>query len=571
MILSIVSGTYQRLQSLVRMIDSVRAQIPRGLLYEFVIVDGGSTDGTIMWCQQQSDIHLIEHGALKGAIPAFCDGARAAQGEYVILANDDITFKPNAILAALVHLEQTPTCGAVAFADNRTSLIHGNGQDYRVEGMGATTADGQTVMVPYAQVGMFRRALGDTAGWWGDTDPIMGKAHTYGGDNYLSARIWEMGYSVDAVPEAMIEDHIARDKLRDINNYFGPKDSKAFYTRFPTVHLPAHLNRFEKEDRLRILHLPIYEVGHPQAQNREAGLTEALANYGLVIEVDFLNEPDFDLVTWCKRWQPDLLLMQCQGVGPRITSELLIAARAAVPGMMIVNWNGDAHEEGLTSVGMLDLLQHIDLQLTINAKVLPIYQEMNIAAAYWQIYYKRPLEPLPTAPAYDVLLQANCYSAERDELVAALRSIRLKDAAKPKLGIYGNCKGANGNTHYDFAKQAALYQSATINVGDTFPGTEAFVSNRLFQCLGAGGFLLQQHSPNLDKYTGLIPGVHYVEWTDLHDLQLKVVEWIQPERTMERQRIAKAGMAYVREHFSAQAQARKLFCDLLPLLERVYA
>jgi hypothetical protein len=54
------------------------------------------------------------------------------------------------------------------------------------------------------------------------------------------------------------------------------------------------------------------------------------------------------------------------------------------------------------------------------------------------------------------------------------------------------------------------------------------------------------------------------------DFSQTVVEWIQPERTTERQRIAKAGMLYVREHFSAQAQARKLFCELLPLLQRVY-
>lgn len=568
MILSVVTGTFNRLHALVRMIDSVRANMPRGLTYEIVVVDGGSTDGTLLWCRQQPDIHLIEQGTLKGAIKAFCDGARAAQGEYVVLSNDDITFKSGSLLAALVHLEQTPTCAAVAFADNRTSLVRGDGTQYRVEGMGATTAAGHKTMVVYAQVGMFRRALGNLAGWWGDTDPVMSRARTYGGDNFLSSRLWEMGYTIDAVPQAIIEDYIARDDLRTVNASSGPQDSKLYYMRYPTVHLPAKLANVPPAERLRILHLPVYEAGHPQAMNREAGLTEALSEYGLTIEVDYLNEPNFNLVALCALWRPDILITQCQNVGPRITSELLSAARQAVPGMIIINWNGDAHEEGLTSPGVLDLLRSVDLQLTINAKVLPVYEGLNISAAYWQIYYKQPLEPLPAAPAYEVLFQGNCYSGERDALVKALREVRLTNGHKPRLGIYGNCRGANGNTHYDFAQQAALYQNATINIGDTYPGTEAFVSNRLFQCLGAGGFLLQQHSQNLDKYTGLTPGVHYVEWMDLEDLALKIVEWLQPERAATRQQIAQAGKAFVRANFSAAAQVRKLFCDLLPRLSQ---
>ena len=62
---------------------------------------------------------MIAQPALMGAIRAFDEGAAAARGEYVILANDDIVFAKGAIIRALIHLERTPTCGAVAFADNR--------------------------------------------------------------------------------------------------------------------------------------------------------------------------------------------------------------------------------------------------------------------------------------------------------------------------------------------------------------------------------------------------------------------------------------------------------------------
>lgn len=570
-LISVVTGTFNRLASLQRMIVSARQEIPRGLSYELIVVDGGSTDGTLDWLRQQADVRLIEHGELRGAIKAFCDGANATRGEYVALANDDIIFKPCSIVAALSHLERTPTCGAVAFADNRTSLVSGDGSQYRVEGMGATTSDGQKTMVPYAQVGMFRRGLGNLAGWWGNTDPIMSQARTYGGDNFLSSRLWEMGFTVDAVPQAQVEDHIVRDALRQHNaGGSGSRDSALYYQRYPTVQLPSLWNRVADSNRLRILHLPVYEGSHPGRKNVEAGLTEALADYGLAFEVDYLNEP-FDLIDLVKAWQPDLLITQIQGPG-RITAYQLASARNAAPGMVIVNWNGDAHEVGLVSERVVELLRYVDLQTTINARVLPVYQHLGIRAAYWQIGFKDPVGPLPDVPAYDVLFQGNCYNRDRDALVQALRWLRHPGSTQPvSVGVYGRCKAANGNTHYSFATQAALVKKARVVIGDTFPGTRAFVSNRLFQTLAAGGFMLQQHSEALDEFTGLRAGLHYIEWGDLADLQAKILYWIGDERAEERARIATSGRDFVRANFSYPAQVRKLFEQLLPTVEGGHA
>lgn len=562
--LGIVTGTYNRIASLVRFVESVRREIPRGLSYTITVVDGGSTDQTLEWCRTQRDITLIEHGELRGAIKAFSEGASRTDAEYILLGNDDVSLKPYSLLAALAHLERTPTCGAVAFADNRTSLATGDGTQYRVEGIGATTAAGEKVMVVYPQVGLVRKWLGDQVGWWGWRDPIMSQARTYGGDSFLGAVIWEAGYTVDAVPQAVIEDHIERDALRDHNARGGPGDSAHYYARFPTVRLPAQLAAAPERDRLRILHLPVYEAGYPGIMNREAGLTEALAAYGLAVEVDYLNTPGFDLVALCRAWQPDLLITQIQGPG-RITTYQLASARNAAPGMVMVNWNGDIHPHGLTSPAVIELLRYVDLQTTVNAAVLPVYAALGICAAYWQIYWKQPLEPLPAAPAHDVLWQGNCYDARRDALLKTLRSIR----PSLQLGVYGNCPGAHGNTHYDFSLQASLYRNATLTVGDTYPGGRAFVSNRLFQCLGSGGFLLQQHSAGLQEFTGLTPDKHFVEWEDLDDLKAKIVAWLQPDKAAERRAIAQAGMAYVRANFSAQAQARKLIRDLLPLIAEV--
>ena len=228
--------------------------------------------------------------------------------------------------------------------------------------------------------------------------------------------------------------------------------------------------------------------------------------------------------------------------------------------MVVLNWNGDIHEKGLIDPGVLDILKQVDLQLTVNAQVLPTYQALGIHAAYHQIYFKEPVT-IPEMPAYDVILQANCYDARRDKLVKTLREIR-----GIHFGLYGNCRGSNGNTHYSFAKQWALNRNALIVVGDTFPGGLGYVSNRLFQALAAGAFLLQEHSEGLEQYTGLKAGVHYIEWTDLVDLRSAIRYWRKPEQAEARKAIAAAGCAFVREHFSAQAQARKLF-ELLATLE----
>jgi hypothetical protein len=540
------------------MMASVREQMPKGLAYEFIIADGGSTDGTLDYLRTQPDVRLLEDGRLTGAINAFCRAAELSEADYVLMANDDVIFAANSILVALQHLDTHPSCAGVAFADDRTAIVTGGKRAHRTEGIGATLPNGQRTMVTYAQVGLFRRDLAKQVGWWGWRDPIMQKAKTYGGDCYLSARLWELGYTVDPVEGAAVDDLIVRDALRNQHaaNLNG-SDSAAYYERFPTVHLPAERSAYPIPERMRILYLPVYEAGYPQAANREAWMCEALSDYGLTLELDYLNTRT-NLPAVVKAWQPDVILTQIQGIGPKLTPRILADMRKACPTALVVNWNGDAHMDGLVSSAMLDLLRHVDLQTTINAAALPIYEREGIPAAYWQIAWRAPLEPLPDMPGYDVLFQGNWYDY-RAPLFKMLRDLPYH------VGIYGNDARADGNTHYDFAQQAALYANAAITVGDTFPfQTRAFASNRVFQALRAGAFLLLQKSEALEEYTGLIDGVHYVSWENLDDLRELIDGYMGGEYEQERAGVAAAGMTYVRANFSPQAQLRKLFEELIP-------
>lgn len=568
MLLSIVSGTFNRKKALQNMLQSVRDTLPSGIELEFIIVDGGSTDGSLNWLRKQPDVTLIEHGELRGAIPAFCDGAKAARGKYVVLANDDIIFRPHSLLSAIVHLENTPECGGVAFADNRKGPYNPSGQ-YRVQGMYAIVK-GKKAHVHYAQVGMFRRWLGNQVGWWGADDPQF-IAKTYGGDNYLSARIWELGYTIDEVPDCKVDDLVIEDKLREFNNSNDPvtgnhRDNNGYNKRFPRGVMVANKPQIPQEDKrhLRILYLPIYEPGYPVQKVQKCGLRKALEKVGWVYEFDYLASKNVsgELLGILQRWQPDLMLTQLHAPD-YVTADIARTIRQRYPHLVWVNWNGDYWPDSLISKPMLNLLQYVNLQLTINASVLPTYQQQGIPAAYWQIGYEEPGEELPDVKAHDVVFLANAYHPQRKELEKRLRKLNVS------VGLYGSgWDHPDGQCLYDFATGKALYRNAKIAIGDNmYPDADGFVSNRLFQALAAGGcLLLHQKLPGLFTFTQIHPDKHYVRWEDDYELEANIKYYLTHED--ERKVIADAGTAFVREHHSFDARVKELFTNLLPLADK---
>lgn len=554
-LLSIVTGTFQRLDYLRAMVLSVRQQLPPNFPYEVIVVDGGSTDGTQAWCKQQPDVRLLEHGELRGALKAFGDGARAARGEMVLLANDDVLFHSGSIVAALNHLFAHPQCGAVAFEDNRPAP--GKASGYGVQYVPAFYPNGRTTSVPYAQVGLFRQWLGESIGWWGDQHPVMSENLTYGGDNFLSAGIWSDGYTVDVVAGARVDDRIPQDSLRERNSSHDSKHVSPYHRLYPNgVPLPSELAP-PPPDALRILYLPLFSPGYGRYKT---GLYDALAKHGTVYELDY-HQHRAHLATAVNAFQPHLVLSQFHDTNA-VDASVLERLRELAPGAVWVNWVGDYYPQNMTSDAMVSLLRHVDLQLVVNAEVLPFYEAQAIPAAFWQIGWEPVPEELPEAPAHKLLFQGNAYRHERLALGAALRQL------DPNAGLYGNSwepVGGSGKTLYDFAFGAALYQNCQIAIGDNmYPGGKAFVSNRFVEALAHGAFLLHQHVDELELHMGVIEGVHYVEWADLADLREKVAYYLAHEQ--ERRKIAEAGQAFIQEHFSFDAQVRKLFEELLPRL-----
>jgi len=96
--ISIVTATYNCAAELPHLIDSLRSQSDRD--FEWVVADGGSTDGTLELLRSITDVRVIMSSQTDfGIYDALNRAVRAASGEYYLVAGADDTFAKDAIAA----------------------------------------------------------------------------------------------------------------------------------------------------------------------------------------------------------------------------------------------------------------------------------------------------------------------------------------------------------------------------------------------------------------------------------------------------------------------------------------
>lgn len=119
---SIVMLTYNQLDYTKLCIESIRKFTQEGS-YEIIITDNNSIDGTIEWLKEQDDIRVIFNEDNKG-FPVGCNqGIEIANGENILLLNNDIIVTPNWLDNLNKALYSAENIGGVGAITNNCSNL----------------------------------------------------------------------------------------------------------------------------------------------------------------------------------------------------------------------------------------------------------------------------------------------------------------------------------------------------------------------------------------------------------------------------------------------------------------
>ena len=131
---SIITPTFNRCDMLVDALGSVACQEWPEI--EHIVVDGGSTDGTLDLVAGHPELRLIS-GPDEGVYDALNKGIAAATGDVVCFLNSDDTFEPGALKAAAAGFAEDPSCDSICgsarlVAGGRSIEVYDRDEDKRL-------------------------------------------------------------------------------------------------------------------------------------------------------------------------------------------------------------------------------------------------------------------------------------------------------------------------------------------------------------------------------------------------------------------------------------------------------
>lgn len=180
---------------------------------EIIVVDNGSSDGSVGFLREQNDVQVVEESSNLGFAEGNNVGMQRATGEFVLLLNNDTKVDPN-FLAPLLRAMQDSKVGACqsrTLTPTDPPLIDAYGSSMTWTGFLLHHKYGQPdvpVTPPFeifaakAAALLLRRKALDEAG---DFDPSF---FAYLEDSDLSWRLRLAGWKILCVPESLVY-HVA--------------------------------------------------------------------------------------------------------------------------------------------------------------------------------------------------------------------------------------------------------------------------------------------------------------------------------------------------------------------------
>ena len=136
-LVSVIIPNWNGAHHLPTCLESLRRQTFRD--FEVIVVDNGSTDGSLdLLARDFPEVRVLPLGENRGFAGACNAGIRAAQGEIIVLLNNDTEADPHWLEEIVAAFERHPEAGIVAskmLLFDQRDTFHTAGDFYRLDGV----------------------------------------------------------------------------------------------------------------------------------------------------------------------------------------------------------------------------------------------------------------------------------------------------------------------------------------------------------------------------------------------------------------------------------------------------
>ncbi|OHA46809.1 MAG: hypothetical protein A2541_01350 [Candidatus Taylorbacteria bacterium RIFOXYD2_FULL_36_9] len=208
--------------------------------YEFIVVDNGSTDGSLEYIKKETQVILLQSPKMRAKNFACNYAVNMAQGEFILLLDNDCLITEKGILTSLLNCYNlNQDCGllGLAFYNLGENFSFGYGgffsrwlylaNNKKIKNDLLAKFDGQFIGFPHGLALFVKKTVWQKLDGY-DENLIFG-----GDDNDLGIKSWLLGYKNYLYSQSS-QIHLGEAERRD-NNKYAIKFKEIFYAHLYTI------------------------------------------------------------------------------------------------------------------------------------------------------------------------------------------------------------------------------------------------------------------------------------------------------------------------------------------------